>query len=218
MQIFECDAIPKETDGPDEPLVIARSVSRLTIAVGVWIAAMFWNGISWTIAYFIYRDGHWFGLAFIGLFLLIGLALFLASIYATLQLFNPECTLVCSQSRLYAGSEIEISWTHQGNVGRIEELTITLQGSEEATFVQGTTSRTESSFFYQSKLVQTKDRSEINEGFRVFSLPDPAMHSFKSKHNTIQWELHTHGKIAMWPDVNENFPLTIYPPSLNAKG
>jgi hypothetical protein len=35
------------------------------------------------------------------------------------------------------------------------------------------------------------------------------MHSFKSDNNRIVWTLHVHGDIAFYPDVNDEFPITV---------
>ncbi|MFN9415967.1 MAG: hypothetical protein ACK578_00505 [Pirellula sp.] len=216
-QEFRCEAVPLELDRPDEPTVLSSSHSRIGMAIGCWFFATIWNSITWIITYFMSRDGNWFGIAFIGLFILVGIAVLLGAIYVTLQIFNPKPTLVCSQSRLYPGMEFEVSWTHRGNTGRIQELLITLEGIEEATFKQGTSSRTERSLFYQHTILQTTEGSEINEGFRVLELPHDTMHSFKSSRNAVLWVLKVHGKIAWWPDMMEQFPIFIFPPTLDSK-
>jgi hypothetical protein len=195
-QEFRCEAVPLELDRPDEPTVLSSSHSRIGMAIGCWFFAT---------------------IAFIGLFILVGIAVLLGAIYVTLQIFNPKPTLVCSQSRLYPGMEFEVSWTHRGNTGRIQELLITLEGIEEATFKQGTSSRTERSLFYQHTILQTTEGSEINEGFRVLELPHDTMHSFKSSRNAVLWVLKVHGKIAWWPDMMEQFPIFIFPPTLDSK-
>lgn len=217
MQEFRCDAVPLEPEGPDEPTVLSSSHSRIGMAIGCWFFAIIWNSITWAITYFSVRDGNWFVIAFASIFILVGIAVLLGAIYATLQIFNPKPTLVCSQSRLYPGAEFEVSWTHRGNTGRIQELLITLEGIEEATFKQGTSNRTERSLFHQQTMLQTTDRSEINEGFRVLELPHDTMHSFKSSRNAVLWVLKVQGKIAWWPDMTEQFPISIFPPTLDSE-
>jgi hypothetical protein len=217
LQEYRCVAVPMEPEGPDEPTVLASSHSRIGLAIGCWFFAIIWNAITWGITYFSLRDGNGLVVAFASLFILVGIAVLLGAMYATLQIFNPKPTLVCSQSRLYPGAEFEVSWTHRGNTGRIQELLITLEGIEEATFKQGTSSRTERSLFHQQTIVQTTERSEINEGFRVLVLPPDTMHSFKSSRNAILWVLKIHGKIAWWPDMTEQFPISIFPPTLESE-
>jgi hypothetical protein len=214
---YAYDVVPLEPDAPDEPTVLSTKDSRIGVAVACWFFAMIWNSITWTITYFAWRDGSWFGIAFSSIFVVVGIAILLGAVYATLQIFNPKPTLVCSQNRLYPGTEFEVSWTHRGNTGRIQELRITLEGIEEATFKQGTSNRTERSLFHQQTIVQTTDSLEINEGYRVLTLPADTMHSFKSSRNAILWILKVHGKIAWWPDMTDQFPITIYPPALESE-
>ncbi len=37
------------------------------------------------------------------------------------------------------------------------------------------------------------------------------MHSFAAPSNKIVWEIKVEGEIARWPDVNQNFPISIHP-------
>jgi hypothetical protein len=216
LEEYPCLDVPIEPDGPDEPIVLSSGHSRIGMAIGCWFFALIWNSLTWVAMYHSVRDGNWFVVAIVSLFFLVGIAILLGAFYATLQIFNPRPTLVCSQNRLYPGIEFEVSWTHRGNTGSIHELLITLEGTEEASFKQGTTSRTERSLFHQQTIARVTERSEINEGFRVLVLPSDTMHSFKSSRNAILWVLKVHGKIAWWPDMNEQFSISVYPPPIGS--
>jgi hypothetical protein len=37
------------------------------------------------------------------------------------------------------------------------------------------------------------------------------MHSFSTQHNKIVWSIRVKGEIARWPDLNEEFALTVLP-------
>ena len=37
------------------------------------------------------------------------------------------------------------------------------------------------------------------------------MHSFEADSNKIIWEIKVEGEIARWPDVSQNFPITVDP-------
>ncbi len=209
---FDPNVCPLEEDCPDEPMILAPKVSRAGIAIGCWIFAFVWNAIAWTIGYFAFQDFHWFTAFFIGLFLLVGIAAILFSIYSTLQVFNPRTNVVCSQRNLYAGSEFELSWLHQGNSSSISELLIELEGAETATYRQGTTTRTDKSVFFKHIVVKTTESTEISNGFRLVQLPVDTMHSFQGTRNTIVWHVRIRGIIRFWADIHDEFSITIYPP------
>jgi hypothetical protein len=193
-------------------MILKAKGSRVGTAIGSWFFAFVWNAFSWTFAYFIIKDFHWFAAIFISVFLLIGLATILFSIYSTLQLWNPRTTVVCSQRNLYAGSEFEISWLHQGRSSSIAELAIELEGEESATYRQGTTTRTDKSVFFQQSVVKTSEPTEISKGFSLVTLPNDTMHSFQGERNAIAWQIRVRGKIRFWPDIHDTFSITIYPP------
>ncbi len=211
---FDSGVCPEEPTGPDEPMQLATSGSRIGTAIGSWFFALIWNGISWTIAYFSMKDFSFFMGLFIGAFLLVGIATLLFAIYSTLQLWNPQTTVVCSQRNIYPGSEFEISWLHQGSSSSISELSIELEGQETATYRQGTTTRTDKSIFYKQTIAKTEEPSEISQGFSLVHLPEDTMHSFKSTRNSIIWQIRVHGKIRFWPDINDTYDITIFPPAI----
>jgi hypothetical protein len=211
---FDSSVCPIEEDRPDEPMILAPQASRFGIAIGSWFFALVWNAITWTIGYFAFQELHWFALVFVGLFLLVGFATILFSIYSTLQVWNPRTTVVCSQRNLYAGSEFEISWLHQGKSSSITELSIELEGEESATYRQGTTTRTDKSVFFKQTIVKTNEPSEISNGFRLVSLPADTMHSLQGTRNKIAWQVRVRGKIRFWPDIHDTFSITVYPPPI----
>jgi Protein of unknown function (DUF3592) len=209
---FDSSVCPIEEDRPDEPLILAPKASRVGSAIGAWIFSIIWNAIAWTIGYFVFQDHQWFAMIFIGVFMIVGIAAIMGSIYCTLQIFNPRTSVVCSQRNLYAGSEFEISWLHQRNTSSISELLIELVGEESATYRQGTTTRTDKKAFFKQTIVQTNEPTEISNGFRLVSLPVDTMHSFQGARNAIVWRISVQGKIRFWPDIHDEFSITIYPP------
>ena len=211
---FDSGVCPEELQTPDEPMQLETKGSRIGTALGSWIFAMIWNGISWTFAYFSFKEANFFMLLFMSLFLLVGVATFLFAIYSTLQLWNPRTIVVCSQRNIYPGSEFEISWLHQGNSAGIHELSIELEGQESATYRQGTTTRTDKSTFFKQSIAKTTDPTEISQGFSLVHLPEDTMHSFKSTRNSIAWQIRVRGKIRFWPDIDDTYDITIFPPAI----
>ena len=60
-------------------------------------------------------------------------------------------------------------------------------------------------------LVNTGNDWEIPNGAAELTIPSETMHSFEGDANKIIWEIKVEGEIARWPDVGENFPITIRP-------
>ena len=205
-------ACPIESGEPDEPLVIKASESRVAVAVGLWIFGLFWNGITWAIALGTLGKQNWGPFFFLAIFILLGLAILIAAIYATLQIFNPRPILVCSQRDIYPGSEFELSWMFKGNVHRIQHLEIVLEGIEEAKYREGTNTRTDKATFFKQQLVASEEADKIAQGFELISIPVATMHSFKSTNNSFTWQIRVNGKIAFWPDIRDRFDIMVLAP------
>jgi len=60
-------------------------------------------------------------------------------------------------------------------------------------------------------LIDTTNHWEIPRGTAELVIPAETMHSFEGNSNKIVWEIKVAGKIARWPDVDQNFPLGIHP-------
>ncbi len=158
------NAVPKEPDGPDVPMPLAVKDSRLAIALIMGFFALFWNGISWSLAIgFLWNDFSIFPFLFIGLFCVIGLAFLALAVSLVLQLFNPVPQLICSQTLIYPGSEFELSWVQKGKSSSIKKMTVTLEGMEEVTYRQGTSNRTERSVFYRDVVIETVDPPRLRK-------------------------------------------------------
>lgn len=218
LKYYASESVPLEADGDDQPLVLKEEASRVTQAVGIWVVTAFWNAITWTITYFAVRDAGIFPMLFMGIFILIGLALLVGAVYSTMQIFNPRIVVICSQTNLFPGCEFEVSWVVKGKVESIKELLITVEGSEVATYRQGTDTRTETKIFYKNEVVKLTDSSQIAQGFQLTSIPLNTMHSFNGSKNKIQWRIKVSGAIALWPDVADSFPINIFPPVVGSVG
>jgi hypothetical protein len=214
VKYTEPSCLPAQPTGSDEPLVLEQAISRKWKAIGMTIFALLWNGITWSIGYLVIRDKVIVAMIFLALFALIGLLILFGAIYSILQLFNPTTVVVCSQSQVHPGSEFEISWLQKGNASRIKRLMIAIEAYEEASYRQGTTTRTEKSIFYSHLLVSTDVPDEIQSGFRIFELPLDTMHTFRGSKNKIEWTIRVHGDVPFWPDISDDFSIVILPPQV----
>jgi hypothetical protein len=99
----------------------------------------------------------------------------------------------------------------RGRSSRIQHLRITLEGMEKARYSQGTDNRVDTRVFARLPVVDTSDSRQIAEGQAQFIVPKDSMHSFCAPHNEIIWTIKVHGDIPRFPDVSDEFPITILP-------
>ena len=181
---------------------------------GILIVALIWNGII-IIPLMDTTEGFkrvsvitCFSIALLP-FVLIGLFLAGSSVYYFLTLFNPRPKLVLSSHPLSPGERAELSWTTAMNAGAIKKYRVYLEGREEVI----DDSKDKHSFF-TGNIIETENLYEIEKGTITFTIPEGTIHSFKSEHNKIVWLLHVVGEIKYWPDINEEFELTVLPKNM----
>lgn len=200
------------TAGAAEATVLKSGSSPIGRLIGMLFFAVFWNGISWTIMFMFMKDGWvWLPGIFIGLFCLIGAAIVLLGLpYAVLACFNPRITLELPQATLRLGDTVDLTWSFDRDPHRITVFTVELIAEERATYRRGTTTVTDTNCFHFEVLQQSDGGPEWH-GRLTLPIPAEAMHSFKADNNEIRWLVHVHGDIARWPDVDEQFTITVLP-------
>jgi hypothetical protein len=103
----------------------------------------------------------------------------------------------------------------QGGSGTLESLAMSLEVEEQATFRQGTDTRTERMTVWRRE-VQSWRGLQLAPGTRfearaTLSVPAAAMHSFTSEHNAVRWRIVVRGTPVRWPPFTRTFPLVVYP-------
>ncbi len=201
--------------GRDQTLLTPR-FSAKTKFIGMIVVALFWNGIisiiiPGLIGGLAHGHPNWFGLLFLSPFAAIGIVLIGGAVYQFLAIFNPRPALELNPGTIPLGGTAELRWSFRGRTGRIDELTVTVRGVEEAKYSQGTSTCTDRNTFYEMELYRTAFPNEIVSGCVGFVLPQDTMHSFEAKNNKILWSLNLHGRIRRWPDVKESFQITVTP-------
>ncbi len=103
----------------------------------------------------------------------------------------------------------------QGGSGMLRSLEISMELEEQATYRQGTDTRTERVVVSRHMIKQWQDvqlspvsRFEIETMIQV---PIDAMHSFESEHNVVSWRFVVRGVPDRWPPFCRVFPLIIFP-------
>lgn len=187
---------------------------------GTLLGCIIWNGIVAVMVYFAVR-GHLSGkadwiLTFLSIpFVLGGLFLIIFFFRQLLLTAGIGPTLLeISNHPLFPGEEYQIFLSQSGRL-TVNSLSLSLVCHEEATYRQGTNTRTEKRQVYSQELFR-RENFEIPPGLPFetncsFEAPTGLMHSFKSSHNSIEWTLVVEGDIANWPDIKRAFSLIIYP-------
>ena len=180
--------------------------------VGVTLAALFWNGI---VGVFVWQVLFGEAPFFVGIFLLpfvaIGLLLIAGIGYYILALFNPRVEVRLTPGALPLAGTAEIEWQMQGSPERIGHFRIWLEGREEATYRRGTNTVTEKSMFVRVPVAETNAPSDMRLGRVQVAVPEYTMHSLDAPNNKIKWLLRVHGDIKRWPDVQEDYEITVLP-------
>jgi hypothetical protein len=197
-------------------LVLKPASSPLGKFLGMLCVALFWNGIVSVFLVLLFsggKGGHfeWFLGLFLVPFVLIGLGMIGAVGYFFLSIFNPRprITLIPGVPRL--GDCVRLEWELSGRTEVLKDLRLSVTGQEEATYSRGTRTSTDRNVFADIEVTSLSSTREMASGSAQVSIPADSMHSFSSQHNKITWSIRVKGEIARWPDLNEEFALTVLP-------
>jgi Protein of unknown function (DUF3592) len=193
------------------PRKLKTEHGRLFQFLAALFFALFWNGISWTGFYFAWTSRSWFAVAFLLLFVAIGAAVIIATVYKFLQLFNPVVAIAVSNGAPQPGETLDLAWESTGLLRVVKELSFSIIGEEVVTYVRGTNTTTERKVFQRIPLASISVESEMRFGSVSVDLPQGMIHSFDASNNKIVWSVEVHGKIPLWPDIYEKMPFAICP-------
>ena len=222
----------KQSDWQPKPIATAPAgvgvvlkpvATRVGSCIGMAIFAAFWNSFIIFFLWKLLTEGKSFGLSqvlgllFVIPFALIGVVLLWAAAGKFLQLFNAGLQLTLNRGELAPGEEAELCWQMKGGWLAPQNLNITLEAREEATYRRGTDTITEKSIFHQNEVARVSGQSEMQNGRAPLAIPLHTMHSFEAANNKIIWSLKLRGDIARWPDIEEEYVLLVAPQS-NAAG
>lgn len=183
---------------------------------GSLFAAVFWNGIV-GIAVFQCVKGWMTGngsigfTIFISIFVLIGIAIIFGFFHAVLAAFNPKLTITLFSDFICIGDEVSFNWEFKGSANRISRFTLTLTGTEAASYRRGTDTITATHNFYQMVVTEQTNAAFMQRGQGRIAIPGESMHTFKSSNNEIMWVLKAHCDISKWPDTKDDYTISIHP-------
>jgi hypothetical protein len=103
----------------------------------------------------------------------------------------------------------------QAGVGVFREIALDLELEEQATFRQGTDTRSERLVVWRQPIhgwreVQLSPGTRF-EAHATVNLPATAMPSFASEHNSVRWMIVVRGTPTGWPPFRRVFPLVVFP-------
>ncbi len=201
-------------------ITLKSDSSAIKKLLGITFFALFWNGIVSVFLFEVvegFKNGNpdWFLTIFMIPFVLVGIGMIIGVFYYILALFNAKPQLTLTPGHIPIGTAGEISWTINGRVDSIQNLTITLNGREEVTYRQGTNTRTDKRTFYDIELFSTDSTSDMYTGQIGFPIPHDTMHSFEADNNKIIWSIIVKGDIKRWPDIDSNFTITVLPADIS---
>ena len=220
LQAQELDNEYRLTVAPQGgPVVLKARHGRLGKFLGVLLFAAIWNGVVSAFLVNVIRSfqrgrPEWGLTLFLIPFVLVGLGTLVAVVYQFLALFNPRAKLTLGSARITLGSSAPLSWEIFGRVERIGTLTLTLKGREEARYRRGTKTYTDKNTFYEEALASLTDNGQMAYGHATLRIPANTMHSFRASNNKIIWSLTVHGDIARWPDMKDEYEITVAPQPL----
>lgn len=220
-----CPGVPSGDDLVNSPGTILAF--RLPIEsgeswnlLGFGLFALLWNAVLIVLAVnagFDLLGGRtdWLLLAILVPFLAVGIAGIVVFARALILATAVGTTQVeISDHPLLPGHRYEVL-LGQGGAGVFASLEMAVELEEQATFRQGTDTRTERIVVWRTPLgswadVQLAPGTRF-EGRAEFLVPATAMHSFASEHNSVTWRVVIRGRPSRWPSFARSFPVLIYP-------
>jgi hypothetical protein len=197
-------------------LVLKAASSPPGKFLAILCVALFWNGIVSVFLVLLFqrgKSGHfeWFLGLFLVPFVLIGLGMIGAVGYFFLSIFNPRPRITVIPGIPHLGDSVRFEWELSGRTEVLKDLRLSVTGQEEATYTRGTRTSTDRNVFADIEITRLSSTREMVSGSAQVSIPADSMHSFSSQHNKIVWSIRVQGEIARWPDLNEEFALTVLP-------
>ena len=108
----------------------------------------------------------------------------------------------------------------QGGAGLFRSIELGLEIEEQATFRQGTDTRTQRLVVRRERIAGWQRVRAVPGGrfeARVsVTIPPGAMHSFASENNSVQWRVVVRGQPDRWPEFVRVFPVVVFPGSIRA--
>lgn len=203
----------------------ATTGKGVKMGLGLLAAAVFWNGITWTLVLVLWSESggawKWGPMAFMSIFVVIGAFLFLGGVWKIITSIMVgrrimPASLTIDRLPLRLGERFTVEFEQQTRSAcQINRVTVTLFCQEWVRYTVGTDTRTAEHTVLERKqtVLEQSDAyaSQQITGRCEFEIPIGAMHSFDAANNKVKWMLKLHTDIAGWPDYASDFPIAVVP-------
>lgn len=146
-------------------------------------------------------------------FIGVGMVYFLFRMLIAAAAIGPTSVEVSTQP-FQPGGNYSVYLTQAGHL-KVIWLELRLVCEEEASFSDGTDTRTESARVYDRVVFRQEDFEILpSEPFQhecPLDVPASAMHSFLSTHNAVVWKIEVRANAKKWPMFERTFPVVLYP-------
>lgn len=211
-------AVPLPSSGSSGPVELKPKHTPLVKFFGVLALAIFLNAFIGVFFYLVFLADDadrvpFFAKAIVSLFSLLAVAMIGGVFYSFLALFNPRLRLTTSSAEIPLGGMLQLDWQIDGRADKFTRLRILLEGREEATYGRGTDTTTDTHVFCEIPVIESTDRAGFRSGTARIAVPADSMHTFVAPNNKVLWHLRVDGVIPRFPDVKDEYPVTILPAS-----
>ena len=202
---------------PDLPeRILSAGKSRWINLFSALFVCAFWNGIVSVfvgIAWNAWKKGNpeTFLTIFMIPFVLIGSVLLLNVPYRLLMVFLARFELRLAPGTLKPGGTATLTWKRGGGFGQPKSISLRLTGTEIATWQNGKSRSSATSFFHDEVLADLSLTSISANRPIALKLPDNALPTFKGSSNQIVWKLRMDVTIPGSPKITDDFEINVRP-------
>jgi hypothetical protein len=190
--------------------------------LGFGLFALLWNAVLLVLAVnaglgLVGGRVDWFLLALLVPFVAVGvtgIVLFIRLLVLATAVGTTQVEI--NEHPLRPGGRYELI-VAQGGSGTFRTLDVAIAMEEQATFRQGTDTRSERLTVWSQDVHSWRDLQCVPgtrfEARTTLEIPASAMHSFASEHNSVRWLVVVRGRPARWPAFTRTFPVIVFPES-----
>ncbi len=202
---------------PDLPerILSAGKTRWVNLSAALFICA-FWNGIVSIpigIAWNAWKKGspETFLMIFLIPFVLIGTSLFLNVPYRLLMVFLARYELRLTPGTLKPGDSAVLTWKRIGGFGQPKSISLRLTGTEIASWQNGKSRSSATSFFHDEVLADLSLNSISANRPVAIKLPESAVPTFKGDSNKIVWKLRMEVALPGFPKITDDHEIDVRP-------
>lgn len=202
---------------PDLPeRILSAGKARLVNLAASFFICAFWNGIVSIpigIAWNAWKKGspETFLMIFLTPFVLIGTGLLLNVPYRLLMVFLARYELRLTPGTLKPGGSATLTWKRLGGLGQPKSISLRLTGTEIASWQNGKSRSSATSFFHDEVLADLSLNSISANRPIAIRLPESVVPTFKGDSNKIVWKLRMEVTLPGFPKITDDHEIDVRP-------